>query len=86
MIGIAIKIDPAANLENSVSPRDISPTATVYKFLSTNSIFGRMKSDHGQVNAVSAVYTSIGFAIGRINFTKTVKLDAPSIRAASSIE
>ena len=86
IMGIAMNIEPAANRANSVSPSDIRPTATVYRSLSIKSILGKMKSDHGQVNEVSAVYTSIGFDSGRMNFTNTVKLDAPSILAASSID
>ena len=86
IIGIAIIIEPAAKRANCVSSSDISPTATVYKSWSMSNIFGRMKSLHGHANDVSAVYTSIGLESGRINFINTVKLEAPSILAASSME
>ena len=86
IMGIAIMIEPAAKRENCVSSSDMSPTATVYKSWSMSSILGRMKSLHGHANDVSAVYTSMGLESGRINFINTVKLEAPSILAASSME
>ena len=54
-MGMAMNIEPAAKRANSVSPSDISPTATVYRSLSIKSIFGSIKSDQGQVKDVSAV-------------------------------
>ena len=82
-IGTAINIAPAANRENSVSPRCVRPTATVHRFLFLRSMFGRMKSLQGHANEVRAVYTRIGLESGIVTFQKIVGLDAPSILAAS---
>ena len=54
-IGTAINTEPAAKRANSVSGRDISPTATVHRSLSLSKSLGRMKSLHGQANCVKRV-------------------------------
>lgn len=85
MMGTAMKIEPAAKRANSVSPRFIRPTATVYRSFCFRSSLGRMKSLQGQTNWESSVYTIIGPDSGRVIFVNTWKLVAPSILAASSI-
>lgn len=62
-IGTAINTDPAAKRVNSVSSRDVSPTATVHMSLFLSSIFGRIKSLQGHANCVNAVYEDIPFLI-----------------------
>ncbi len=83
-MGTAIKMEPAAKRENSVSPRLIRPTATVHVSLVFSSSLGRIKSLQGQVKEVSAVYTIMGMERGIWIFQNTWKLVAPSSRAASS--
>ena len=82
-IGTAMNTLPAAKRVNSVSPKWVSPTATVHKSLFFRSRFGRMKSLHGHANCVNAVYTIIGLASGNVILVKILKLLAPSILAAS---
>lgn len=57
IIGTPIKIEPAANLVNLVSSSDISPIATVQRFLSLSRSFGRIKITPGPGKTVSALYT-----------------------------
>lgn len=57
---------PAAKRANSVSCKDMSPTATVHKSLFFNKSFGKMKSLHGHANCVSNVYTKIGLDNGTV--------------------
>ena len=86
IIGTPIKMEPAANLVNLVSSKDINPTATVHRFLSLSKSFGNIKSLHGHANCVSIVYTSIGLDNGNVICANILPLLAPSIRAASYME
>lgn len=82
-MGTAMNTAPAAKRANSVSGKDMSPTATVHKSLFFNKSFGKMKSLHGHANCVSNVYTKIGLDNGTVIVQKMRILLAPSMRAAS---
>ena len=82
-IGTAINTDPAAKRANSVSGKDIKPTATVHLSRSLRSNLGNMKSLQGHANCVKRVYTIMGLERGKVILQKICRLFAPSIRAAS---